>query len=158
MAESSESLPIRLVDSFAVCGRGSLLQLRGRGLIDSTYKPCVLDHYPIDSQDSELDPDALAQFCFPQNASLSATETSPRRLAFALTSATGVRQYVTCCVFWERLSPMEIVALEAEAMNFYQNQHSDGKDEDQLNGGVALQQLLILPLLISSFCLQKSLE
>lgn len=114
--------PIRLVDYFAVVGRGDLKQLAGYGMLDSTFDSVVTDRYPLsDHVDLEFPGDAIAQFCFPQDAELASSEMTPRRLAFCLTSATGVRQYVVALMFWELLKPMEVVALEAQCSNYQGN-------------------------------------
>lgn len=111
--------PIRLVDYFAVVGRGDLKRLAGYGMLDSTFASVVTDRYPLsDHVDLEFPADAIAQFCFPQDAELASSEMTPRRIAFCLTSATGVRQYVVGLMFWELLKPMEVVALEAQCAEY----------------------------------------
>eukprot|EP00474_Spongospora_subterranea_P010181 CRZ10639.1 hypothetical protein [Spongospora subterranea] len=119
--EAAEStMPSQLVDYLVVFGRGTRLR-------NLTFEPKLLDKIPAtDYPDFPLQPEAVGIFAFPEDISLSTIQHPPSRVLFSLTSATGVRQYAVGVLFWELMTPMEIVEFEAHSEKHQEcaHQHS----------------------------------
>ncbi|SPR01821.1 unnamed protein product (mitochondrion) [Plasmodiophora brassicae] len=105
------AMPLRLVDYFLTVERGSRTSdASGMHFLESTYDARLGDRYPADDHaDFPLQAESVCPFAFPDGLRLSLQQSPPSRVAFSLTSAQGVRQFVVGIMFWELLSPMEIV-------------------------------------------------
>merc|ERR1712176_1395351 len=85
------------------------------------FKKCVSYRYPENDYESIPLPARVFDFIFPAALKVSDEMSVPEERAFVLTDAEGNKNYGVSIVFWERISPMDILSM-SETLNSFRKE------------------------------------
>jgi len=95
-------------------------------IFDTEFDACITDRYPKNDYPATPLPARVFDFIFPENIRIADKLHQPEKRAFVLTDAEGAKLYGVAVVFWERLSPMDILNM-SETLNQFRKQCDRGE-------------------------------
>ena len=90
-------------------------------IFDVEFSKCVSYRYPENDYESIPLPARVFDFIFPASLKVSDEMSVPEQRAFVLTDAEGNKNYGVSIVFWERISPMDILNM-SETLNLFRKE------------------------------------
>eukprot|EP01084_Bolivina_argentea_P067916 123620_1 len=79
---------------------------------------CIRYRYPLKDYESLPLPTHAFDFIYPESVKISDKIELPSQRAFVLPDAEGAKQYGVALIFWERISPMDILNM-CETLNTF---------------------------------------